>query len=128
MKKHLLLFVFISLLALFSCAKSIDLEGFDVKTWMEDKGGCGGERKKLTGELIKIKKKFKGHTSEDIVATLGRPDREDLYSRNQKFYYYYIEPGIHCESGNMKKSDAEYVAFRLRAMNRVTEVNFEIKR
>jgi hypothetical protein len=120
--------IFLLLVILGSCSKSIDLEGFDVKGWIEDKGGCKGQRKELTEELIRIKKKFKGHTSEDVVATLGKPDREDLYSRNQKFYYYFLEPGIHCESGNMKKSEANYVAFRLSAMNRVTEVNFEIRR
>jgi hypothetical protein len=128
MQKLSVLFVIIGLVVLASCGKSIDVEGFDVKNWRKDRGGCNGERKRLTEELTKIKKKFKGHTSEDVVATLGKPDREDLYSRNQKFYYYYLEPGTHCEDGNMKKSEADYVSFRLSAMNRVTEVNFIIKR
>lgn len=33
----------------------------------------------------------------DLVALLGRPDEEELYKRNQKFYYYYLQPSGNCD-------------------------------
>ncbi|MBS1544274.1 MAG: hypothetical protein JST14_11610, partial [Bacteroidetes bacterium] len=32
----------------------------------------------------------------DVIELLGRADRNELYERNQKFYYYYIQGGPSC--------------------------------
>jgi len=46
----------------------------------------------LEKELVKIK----SLSEMDVVALLGKPDQNELYRRNQKFFYYFIEPGTPC--------------------------------
>jgi hypothetical protein len=125
MRLQLLLIPIISITLITSCKNKIELQEFDTARWIADKGGCTGDRKELALELVKIKSRFKGHSSDDVVATLGKPDKEDLHSRNQKFYYYFIEPGPHCTNKYLK-SESDVVTFRISAMNRVTEVNFQL--
>lgn len=46
----------------------------------------------LTAEVNKLR----GLSEMDIVKLLGRPDENELYKRNQKFYSYYVTPGPDC--------------------------------
>lgn len=103
------------------CRNKISIEGFEVQTWKSDKGGCSGQRQTVKKEFISIKNKLKGHTSSEIIEYLGKPDREDLYTRNQKFFYYYLEPGTHC-SNSLEVSEAERITIRFSAVDRATEV------
>lgn len=113
----------ISLLLETGCRNKVSIEGFDVQKWRSDKGGCDGKRQQVKEDFIRIKNQLKGHTSSEIIEYLGKPDKEDLYTRNQKFYYYYLEPGKHCEK-SLEVSDAERIVIRFSAVDRATEINY----
>ena len=46
--------------------------------------------------LVSQKDKLLALSELDIVDLLGKPDEQELYKRNQKFYYYFIEPSPEC--------------------------------
>lgn len=112
-----------TLLMLAGCKNKITIEGFDVEKWKTDKGGCEGLRQEIKLDFLKIKNQLKGHSSTEIIEYLGRPDKEDLRSRNQKFFYYYLEPGKHCDEPR-GVSKAEKITIRFSAMNLATEINY----
>jgi len=57
-----------------------------------------------------------------IVKLLGRPDEQEIYKRNQKFYYYYVKPGSQCES---MTGDTEKLVIRFNAVGLAKEINLE---
>lgn len=88
----LLLFVLV-----LSCTKPLPtLEGIDLDKWRNDKNGCAGNRQIMGETLSSQSDKLKGLSEMDIVELLGKPDANELYKRNQKFYHYYVTPGPDC--------------------------------
>ena len=84
-----------------ACGKPLPtLEGIDLKQWKDDKNGCQHFREKLINALATQKDKLKGLSEDDIIALLGRPDQNELYKRNEKFFKYFLEPGPICKSGS----------------------------
>lgn len=120
MKKSLLFSV---VLVAFSCGKPLpDLSPIDLLQWKEDKGGCKNLRANFLPDLISQKDELKGLSESDIIELLGRPDRNELYKRNQKFYYYDIEPGKPCDS----VAHNQQLILRFNAMGRAKEVEIEV--
>lgn len=110
---------------LFSCGPSIPMmEGIDLAKWRQDVNGCAGERVVALKQFELQKDKLLGLAELDIVALLGRPDRSELATRNQKFYYYFVEPAEACE---VKSDDLEpaRVAIRFNAVGLAKEVRIE---
>ncbi len=92
------LFIVLALTAC-ACGKPLPtLEGIDLKQWKDDKNGCNHFREKLIHALDSQKDKLKGLTEDDVIALLGRPDQNELYKRNEKFFKYFLEPGPICKS------------------------------
>lgn len=90
----------LSLLALlFSCGPSSNLEGFDAESWKKDHNGCMGLRTSMAGIFQSQQDKIKGLHENELRALLGKPDKQELYVRSQKFFVYYLEPGPLCEGG-----------------------------
>jgi hypothetical protein len=58
-----------------------------------------------------------------IVDLLGRADENELYTRNQKFFYYYLEPSPLCDS--VKGKDATKLIIRFNAVGLAKEVTLE---
>jgi hypothetical protein len=113
-----LLIVFVSLT---SCQKNIDLQGFDMETWKKDSKGCQNRRLALWDEFDKkIKPQLKGLSEKEVYALLGKADRQELSKRNQKFYYYFLEAGNHCDTTNTKI--ARRMQIRFDAINNVSEI------
>jgi hypothetical protein len=73
------------------------LDGFDADAWILDKNGCSGQRMKLKDQLLKSKHYMRGLQSDQIEAYLGKPDAQELYSRSQRYYIYFIDPGPKCD-------------------------------
>lgn len=95
MKRSLLLSALFFCVA---CSKRLpDLTGIDLKAWKDDYKGCLGKRKPFLEDLRSQREKLKGLSEKDLVALLGKPDRNDLSTRHEKFYYYFISPGPGCE-------------------------------
>src|SRR6478752_7319798 len=88
---------FIFFMLLVACGRpSPTLESVDLKKWYEDRNGCSGERLKMTDALQRQKDKLLGLSEQQIINLLSRPDQNELYKRNQKFYYYFLQPSLHC--------------------------------
>lgn len=107
----------------FSCGKPLpDLAPVNLAQWKEDKGGCQNIRSTFLHELTSQKDELKGLSEGDVIKLLGRPDRNELYKRNQKFYYYDIEPGKSCDSTLVNQQ----LIIRFNAMGRAKEIAVEI--
>lgn len=108
----------------FSCTKQPKLEGINLEKWRADKGGCLGERTQTIEQLKSLKEEIKGVSSNDLDDYLGKPDVQQLADRNQEYYVYFLEKGVHCET-LQKPSEARSMAVRFSAMGMATEVTFQ---
>lgn len=108
-----------------SCTKQPKLEGLNLEKWRADKGGCSGERTLTIAKLKALKEEIKGVSSNDLDDYLGKPDVQQLADRNQEYYVYFLEKGVHCET-LQKPSEARSMAIRFSAMGMATEVTFQI--
>jgi outer membrane protein assembly factor BamE (lipoprotein component of BamABCDE complex) len=107
------------LFLLYSCSPPPLINGFDSNSWVEDHDGCKGDRGSLAQQIISSKDKLLGKTEDRIMNTLGKPDRNELYDRNQKFYIYYLDPGTECK---LPASDPEMLIIRFSAVGICNEV------
>ena len=79
------------------CGKSLPtLEGFDKEAWISDPNGCLKKRKAMSDLIRQQKDKLLALDEMKVVALLGKPDANQLYNRNQKFYHYFIHPAPAC--------------------------------
>ncbi len=103
-----------------SCRKSLPtLEGIDKKEWVADSRGCSGERLKMLDTLSSQQKELLALTETEVVELLGPPDENELYKRNQKFYYYAISPSAGCDG----RVDRSYrLMIRFNAMGLANDV------
>jgi hypothetical protein len=91
--------LFIVLVLAGACGKPLPtLEGIDLSQWKNDKKGCNHFREKMITQLTDQKEKLKGLSEDDVIALLGRPDQNELYKRNEKFFKYFLVPGPSCKS------------------------------
>ena len=106
---------------LIGCApKGIDLEGVDEQAWKDDKHGCEGPRKAILPSLEAAWPQIKGLSEMEVVRTLGKPDRHELYRRSQKFMIYFVEPAPEC--GVDSDSTALRIHIRLNALGYANEL------
>lgn len=109
-------------LVLFSCSgEKPTIEGFKEQIWIEDKMGCNDLRADLYNVLLENKDVLTGLSEDELIDFMGKPDQTELYSRNQKFYYYYIEPGTQCGEA-FENDDPAKVIFRFNATGLVNEI------
>ena len=117
--------IFFTAVILISCGPSTpSLEGIDLAKWRSDLNGCGGERALARKQLELQKEKLLGLAELDVVALLGKPDRNELSTRNQKFYYYYVEAAAACAADSPDREPAR-LAIRFNAMGLAKEVRVE---
>ncbi len=113
------------LILLTGCYSSPDTFGkLDVAKWRSDRGGCNGIRATLVNDFNASRQEFKGVHVNNLGGILGRPDINIIAERNQKFYVYFLEKGIHCDDPK-QKSTARSVALRISAIGLVTEITFQ---
>jgi hypothetical protein len=86
------------------------LSDFDSEAWISDKNGCNGERLNLKESLLASKHYMRGLKAEQIEDYLGKPDAQELFSRSQRYYIYFLEPGPKCES-SIESPQALFVRF-----------------
>lgn len=115
--------VFVVLFAA-SCTHQPDTEGFDLKTWQADRGGCGGRRQQLIEKFRALRGELKGTSANDFAKLFGKPDINQLTDRNQEYYVYFLEPGPHCRNIEAP-SKALSVAIRFSAIGLATEITFQ---
>lgn len=78
------------------------LEGIDRHAWARDVDACGEARRSMAAAIESEKEKLLSLNQLQIVKLLGRPDENELSSRNEKYFYYYLDPGPGCETPSAK--------------------------
>jgi len=68
------------------------------------------------------KEQILGKAEHDVLKIMGRPDKNELYRRQQKFYIYYLEPGPLCEESLQASDSASYLSLRFNATGIVNEI------
>lgn len=108
----------------FSCDKPLpSLEGVDLDRWKEDKNACDNRRIFMREAIDREKEKLLSLDQMQIVKLLGKPDQNELLSRNQKFFYYFLNPAPVCPAAS--DSGAEKLVIRFNAMGLAKEVFIE---
>jgi hypothetical protein len=108
---------------LLSCGKELPvLDGIDLEKWKEDKAGCSMVRQATIDQLDQQREKIKSLSQPEVIELLGRPDKNELLKRNQKFFYYYLEPSPACQMG---KSEFKKLMIRFNAIGLAKEVSIE---
>jgi hypothetical protein len=108
-----------------SCGKiQPTLEGIDMTLWKADRNGCGNERSRSVEKLQMQKAKLLAYSELDIVGIIGKPDRNELSTRNQKIYYYFLEPSPDCQQRHDDLTPAR-LAIRFNAMGLAKEIRIE---
>lgn len=108
-----------------SCGKQIpEIDGVDMKSWKDDKNGCLEVRSGTLDKFTSQKEKLLALSEIDIVGLLGNPDVNELSDRNQKLYYYFLEPGAGCSSHD-STFQAQRLAIRFNAMGLAKEIRVE---
>jgi hypothetical protein len=111
------------LLFLLSCGKPLPhLEGVDLPRWQTDKNGCSGHRAASIDALTRQCESLKALSEMQIVDLFGKPDQNELYKRNQKFYTYFLNPSARCPT---PADTVRKLVIRFNAMGLAKEVLVE---
>lgn len=106
-----------------SCGKPMPvLKGIDTAAWQADKNGCSGSRASTLGTLREQTHDFLGLSEMEIIEVFGKPDKNELYKRNQKFYYYFLQPSADCPT---PAPTPLTLAVRFNAMGLAKEISIE---
>jgi hypothetical protein len=112
------------LLFLFSCGKSLpSFEDIDLQAWKNDKHACDGTRSSSMKAMESQSKKLLALSQQEVIALLGKPDENELYKRNQKFFYYFVQPAASCT--NSDTNNPKKLVIRFNAMGLAKEVSVE---
>ena len=111
------------LLNFVSCENAMPvIEGLNQKEWKEDKNGCQQKRASMISQLKEQKNKLQGLSESQVIELLGRPDHNELYKRNQKFFSYFLQNGPACATDS---STTIKLVVRFNAMGRAKEIAVE---
>ena len=110
---------------LLGCQTLVDIDDFDEAAFQSDPNGCLGVRAAMKDTLFAADTHFKTLTQEEIYATLGKPDRQELATRSQKYFVYYIDPAPNCAEVDSVAAPPLTLYVRFSAMNRASEVKYE---
>jgi hypothetical protein len=117
--------IFLLIIALHGCGekrKERKLQKFDSSSWIQDKNGCAGIRLAMKEDILKSKYRMRGMKASEIEELLGKPDAQELYKRNQRYYIYFIEPGPDCTTD--KENDTLALFVRFTAVGIASEFTF----
>jgi hypothetical protein len=109
-------------LILTGCNKELDISNFDEAAWKADKMACRHKRGELENNLLEAKSELIELTQQDIISLLGRPEMQELYTRGQKFFIYYLTPSSKCDEVSEFDGKPKLLYIRFSALNQVTEV------
>jgi outer membrane protein assembly factor BamE (lipoprotein component of BamABCDE complex) len=114
-------FILLNLLFVIACKEAPKLDNFDKIEWTKDRQACQNLRKKYLQSIENQKDKFKSLGQNQVMQLLGKPDIQELYNRNQRFFVYFYEKGGQCE-GKADIINGKVIKIRISALDAVTEV------
>jgi len=88
---QLRLYNLIPLLFFIACNVNNPLNNSDLELWKSPDADCNGNRLEVLESILESKEYFTGLSQEEVSNLLGKPDRHELYNRNQKFFIYYLQ-------------------------------------
>ncbi len=89
--------LFLLVCVLTACEKPLPtLDDVDLQRWQQDKNACDDTRASTLQALEEQKDKLLSLDQMQIVSLLGKPDQNELSRRNEKFFYYFIDPAPNC--------------------------------
>lgn len=92
-------FSFILFIFLVACGKPLPtFEAVNLEAWKTDSHGCEGKRSSMEQAMRNEKDKLLALNEKQVIRLLGRPDQNELYKRNQKFYTYFITAAPKCST------------------------------
>jgi len=97
-----------------SCYTTPQVEGFDRQAW-ESAVSCDDDRLSEGRVLLAHEEQLLSSNQNEIQALLGSPSEHELYSRNQKFFYYDLRPVCDTLPG-------QRLSIRFDALGRVNEI------
>ena len=106
--------------AVLSCSPQVDLPNLDQEAFASDVNGCRSIRASMIENLKKDKNLLKGLNQEQVTEVLGKPDQNELYKRNQKFFIYHLTP-TNC-SHQIVTTTHQYLSIRFNATGLAKEV------
>jgi hypothetical protein len=121
MRQSIYLLSFLFVITVASCSPALDAGKINLDNWKSDRYGCKGLRMQDLDELQKTKNNFLGADNQALIKTFGRPDRVELFDKNQSFFYYFLEPSSNCDGVKAEKEPLR-VLFRMNALSKVSEV------
>jgi len=123
-KSNAFICILISILASFgACGDRTSIDGFSSSDWISDKKGCSGYRESTVHLLIKNKRAILKQSENELLIFLGKPDRTELMSRNQKGYIYLVRPGgPKCGKSGKTEIDEPYLSIKFNATGIATEI------
>jgi hypothetical protein len=115
----------IPLVIVFSCGSKAlpSFNQINLDVWKEDKLGCLGKREGMLDAIDAQTEKLLALDEREIISLLGRPDENELYKRNQKFYYYFIQPSKKCSDS--VNNNPKRLVIRFNAIGLAKEVAVE---
>jgi hypothetical protein len=84
---------------------------FDNDSWIEDTNGCKKNRLGIYKQILESQNEILGLTNKQIIRILGKPERNELYSRNQKFFIYQVSPASKCNLSNNTETLFLFIRF-----------------
>jgi hypothetical protein len=116
--------VTIALLITLSCRNAPPtLDQIDLDAWKGDKLACAGKRTSMRAAMQSQSNKLLALSEKEIIDLLGKPDENELYTRNQKFYYYFLEPSKACSE--TVTGEPRRLVIRFNATGLAKEVSLE---
>jgi hypothetical protein len=111
------------IIAIAGCGNPLpELANIDLKAWKDDKHACGNYREDNIESIRSQKEKLLALKESQIIELLGRPDRNELYKRNQKFFHYSLKADSTCTNA---KDGGLRLVVRFNAMGLAKEVAIE---
>ena len=98
------------------------IEGYEDYVWKRDKYGCGEERAKMVDALLNAREKIIGLREAEVIRLMGKADEQEIYSRNQKFLIYYLEPNLKCTAPENVEATAKALHVRINAIGVANEI------
>ncbi len=109
---------------LLSCRQSLPtFDEIDFEVWKRDKLACNGQRSQMSEAMEAQSEKLVALNEQEIISLLGKPDENELYKRNQKFYYYFLQPSRECSESPVE--NPKKLVIRFNAIGLAKEVTVE---
>jgi len=114
MKRFVFLFLIVA-----ACSSTNKPDYLDTDQWRFDDNGCQQYRAGLIQDHPELLEELRGKSEDVIIEWLGKPDKNELYRRSQKFYIYALDPTEEC---GVKSETRRYLQIRFSATERAQEV------